>query len=67
MVFSKMKKIMNDYRNQKLNDLDKNLIKGIYLRKLRDFEEKEKERLAHMTLLMRLRGESFQLLDHSLP
>jgi hypothetical protein len=39
IIFGKMKKMLMSYADKKLKTLDKNLIRGIYLRHIKDFEE----------------------------
>lgn len=38
-VFSKIKRLFNSFNGESLTQIDKNLLRGLYLRKLKDFEE----------------------------
>ena len=39
IVYGKLKKMIMSYAEQKLHSIDRNLIRGIYLRKIKDFQE----------------------------
>ena len=39
VIFGKLKKMINSYKNQKLGDIDKRLLRGLFIRKLKDFDE----------------------------
>ena len=56
IIFGKIKKMMMSYVDSKLKNLDRNLIRGIYLRHLKDFEENQKEKMENKTLYQRLTG-----------
>ncbi|CDW71370.1 UNKNOWN [Stylonychia lemnae] len=55
IIFGKLKKMVQSYKSQKLEDLDKRLLRGLFIRKLKDFDEDEQEKLKNKTLLMRVR------------
>lgn len=38
-VFSRMKKLVDTYKNKDLEEIDQRIIKGIFYRKNRDFDE----------------------------
>ena len=38
-IYVKLKKLISSYQGKKLSEMDKNLIKGIYKAKLKDFDE----------------------------
>jgi hypothetical protein len=42
------------YKGQKLKNIDRRLIRGLFLRKLNDFDEDYKETIANRSLLSRL-------------
>jgi hypothetical protein len=50
MIFGKLKKMVNSYKHNKLRSIDKRVVKGLFNRHLKDFDEDEKERLANRTL-----------------
>jgi hypothetical protein len=43
IIFGKIKKMMMSYVDSKLKTLDRNLLRGIYLKQNKDFEEDMKE------------------------
>lgn len=55
-VYGKVKRMMNEFQNAKLTDTDRNLMRGIFVRKLKDFQEDYRDRMENKTLLMRLTG-----------
>ncbi len=57
-VFGKLKKIMSSYVCEPLKDTDRRLLRGLYRRKLRDFDEDQAERNQSRSLIERLRGEN---------
>jgi len=57
-VFGKLKKIMSSYVGEPLKDTDRRLLRGLYRRKLRDFDEDQAERNQSRSLIERLRGEN---------
>ncbi|CDW79542.1 UNKNOWN [Stylonychia lemnae] len=54
VIFGKLKKMVQSYKNQKLKELDKRLLRGLFIRKLKDFDEDLQDKLKNKTLLMRL-------------
>jgi hypothetical protein len=54
-VFGKLKKIMSSYVNQPLKETDRRLLRGLYRRKLRDFDEDQALKNQRMSLIERLR------------
>jgi hypothetical protein len=44
IVYGKLKKMMTSYVDTKLHSIDRNLIRGIYLRKIKDFKEDQNEK-----------------------
>lgn len=55
MMFGRIKKMMNSYKGIKLKDIDKKLIKGLFIRNIKEFDEDEKEKWANKSLLQRLK------------
>jgi len=43
-----------ELRKKKLTKIDKNILKGVFVRKLKDFKENEEEKFQQMTLIERL-------------
>lgn len=54
VFFGKLKKMIADYRNQKLNDTDRKLLRGLFVKRIRDFDEDYKERMKDRPLIERL-------------
>lgn len=44
VIFGKMKKMMNKYQNHQINDFDRRLLRGLFLKKMRDFDEEQREK-----------------------
>ena len=44
MMYGKIKKIVSTYKDVKLKQIDKLLIKGLFVKRLKDFDEEERER-----------------------
>ncbi|CDW84258.1 UNKNOWN [Stylonychia lemnae] len=61
MVYGKLKKMMMSYANQKLHTIDRNLIRGIYLRKIKDFKEDMNEKFGSKQLFTRLTGKYLKI------
>lgn len=55
-IFGRLKRMVNSYRQSKLKTLDRRLLRGIFIRNLKDFDEDYKDLLANNSLLDRLRG-----------
>jgi hypothetical protein len=43
MIFAKLKRMLTSYVDDKLKSVDKNLIKGIFVRRIKDFDEDFKD------------------------
>ena len=56
IIFGKIKKMMMSYVDSKLKTLDRNLLRGIYLKHNKDFEEDMKEIFGSKSLYQRLTG-----------
>jgi len=39
VVFSKMKKVIGTFKDQKLNDTDRRALRGLFIKRLKDFDE----------------------------
>lgn len=40
-IYRKIKRMMNSFKEDKLKSYEKNLLKGVYMRKIKDFKEDE--------------------------
>ncbi|CDW82837.1 UNKNOWN [Stylonychia lemnae] len=58
VTYGKLKKMMQSFEGKKLQTLESNLIRGVFKRKLKDWEEKIKKENSKMTLLQRLQSTS---------
>ena len=55
VLFGKMKKMIQSYSNSNLHSIDRRLFRGLYHRKLNDFDEDYREQMQNKSLLMRLK------------
>lgn len=53
-VFGKLKKMVGTYKHEKLKNIDRRLLRGLFLRNLKDFDEDQRENGSKMSLLARL-------------
>ena len=56
-VFGKIKKVMNSYKDQKLTEIDKRVLRGLFVKNLKEFDEDHRERMSKVPLLDRLFSE----------
>ena len=49
-VFGKMKKIMNGYVDSSLTEVDRRVLRGLFVKHLKDFDEEHREKMAKKTL-----------------
>ena len=49
--------MVSTYSGKKLELIDRRILRGLYLRKLRDYDEEIIDKARNMSLLQRLRGE----------
>jgi len=55
VFFGKMKKMIMSYKHQKIEDIDRRLFRGLFMRNLKDFDEEYKEKISNKSLMMRLK------------
>lgn len=55
VFFGKMKKMIMSYKDTKIQDIDRKLFRGLFMRNLKDFDEDYKEKISNKSLLMRLK------------
>jgi hypothetical protein len=53
-VYGKIKKVMNSYKDLKLTEIDKRVLRGLFVKKLKDFDEDYRERMSKLPLIERL-------------
>jgi hypothetical protein len=56
VVYGKIKRMMDTFKNSKLMPTEKNLMRGIFLRRIKDFKEEYKEKMDGVSLIQRLTG-----------
>ena len=56
IIMAKLKKMINAFTGTKLKDIDRNMLKGIFKRKNKDFQEQIKASQQSMSLIQRLTG-----------
>ena len=59
IVYGKLKRMIRSYVGKKVKSVDKNLLRGIFKRKLKDFDEDFRDNLGRTTLFDRLKGDAF--------
>lgn len=57
IVLGRMKRMMKSYEGGHLQEIDKKLMRGIYLRNIKDFQEDYDEVMGNKTLLSRLKDD----------
>ncbi|CDW71429.1 UNKNOWN [Stylonychia lemnae] len=57
VIFGKLKKMIQGFTGKKLDPLERNMMRGMFIRKLKDFAEDSKDLAENQTLLQRLKGE----------
>jgi len=53
-VFAKIKRLIGSYREHKVKAIDRRLIRGLFMRNLKDFDEDHRERFKDKSLLERV-------------
>ena len=51
MIFGKLKRMINSYQGQNLDQIDKRLLRGLFMKNLKDFDEEYEEKLQNKTLM----------------
>ena len=57
VMFGKLKKMMLGFTGKKVEPLERNMMRGLFIRKLKDFAEDSKELAENTTMLQRLKGD----------
>lgn len=60
MIYGKLKRMITSYVGTKVKEVDKNLVRGMFLRKIKDFDEDRRDDTENKTLLDRLKGTLIQ-------
>lgn len=55
-VYAKLKKIMNTFNDQTLTDIDRRILRGLFIKHLKDFDEGQREVMSQIPLLERLKN-----------
>ncbi|TNV82700.1 hypothetical protein FGO68_gene10121 [Halteria grandinella] len=55
VTYGKVKKMMKEFVGQRIDPLEKNLMRGMFRRKLKDFAETQRDNNQHLTLIERLK------------
>lgn len=53
-MYGKLKKMMMQFKGKPVDNLERNMMRGLYIRKLKDFAEEQREIGENQTLLHRL-------------
>ncbi len=54
-VYTKLKKIMNSLNDQTLSDIDRRILRGLFVKHLKDFDEEQREVMSQIPLIDRLK------------
>ncbi len=54
VIFGKLKRMINSYRKDNLEVFDRRLLRGLFIRNLKDFDEDYNEKIQNKSLLVRL-------------
>ncbi|CDW90251.1 UNKNOWN [Stylonychia lemnae] len=57
VIYGKLKKMMKAFEGKKLKMIERNLMRGVFQRKLKDFQEEQQDQNENKTLLQRLHGQ----------
>ena len=57
MIFGKLKRMMNSYIGARMKEKDKNLVRGVFVNKINDFDDDFADKQENSTLLDRLKGD----------
>jgi hypothetical protein len=60
LMYGRIKKMMQGFNHKKLDHMEKNLMRGVFIKKMKDFEEQLAEESKQTTLLERLTGKKFE-------
>ncbi|CDW82531.1 UNKNOWN [Stylonychia lemnae] len=63
VIYGKLKKMMKAFEGQKLKTVERNLMRGVFQRKLKDFQEEIIDQNENRTLLQRLHGKLIESYD----
>eukprot|EP00347_Sterkiella_histriomuscorum_P017701 403348330 len=64
VIFGKLKKMMGDFKGKKLKYMERNLMRGVFQRKLKDFQDELNDKAENQTLFDRLKGQMFEGDNH---
>eukprot|EP00347_Sterkiella_histriomuscorum_P023730 403333580 len=64
VIFGKLKKMINDYKGKKPKYMERNLMRGVFQRKLKDFQEELNDKAENYTLFQRLKGQMIEGDNH---
>ena len=56
-MYGKLKKMINGFTGKKVEPLERNMMRGMFIRKLKDFAEDTRDLTENQTLLERLKGD----------
>jgi len=59
IIFGKLKRMMLSYYKQKIGPIDQKLLRGVFTRKIKDFDEDFKEFMENRSLMTRLHTSLF--------
>jgi hypothetical protein len=58
-VYGKIKKVMNSYKELELTEIDRRVLRGLFVKNLKEFDEDHRERMSKLPLLDRLLKDDF--------
>ena len=63
VTYGKVKKMMKQFRDRDIDNMERNMMRGMFRRKLKDFAENQQDNQAEMPMVERLK---FKRLDEDL-
>jgi hypothetical protein len=54
VIFGKIKRMISDYRSTKIKSIDRRLLRGIFVRNLKEFDEDHLDKMQNLTLVERM-------------
>lgn len=60
-IFGRLKKMIKGYQGTKIETIDRRILRGLYLRNLKDFDEKIIDEMSNISLLERLKYDFLRL------
>jgi hypothetical protein len=63
-VYSKIKKVMQSYGHMQVSEIDKRVLRGLFVKNLKDFDDEQRELMSSIPLIDRIKHTLPRLLLH---